>query len=548
MADDALSWQFQLYDEISAPANSAAAGVEKVVAEMTTGEKVVQSFEKELGRVRAQLAFVKGNPGQFKELQLARKELGDLQRSLAPASVDAEKMVKTFRDGAPVFAGIGSFGIAQGASMLVSAGEKYVALMREAATVVYGFTERAIKAAAQSQTVGLSFELMLGEAGGRQALADIEEIASRTKFTAAELEEAVRPLLLAGVKPGKQMADALAAAIDAEALTGGGIGAVGGVIETITQVMSKGGIEGEALKKFGINAPAFFKTLAKDLGMSVDTLKEKLGAGKIKVNDLLNSIYREMAVKQGGALGISAERGAGTVEARLKKLTQLPDVYLRKFVSSPGFNDLSNTLGDILHALDPESPSGQRIYKALEGVFSDLMRWVRDITTPGNIEALAEGFSTAVDFSRTLLATVRQVFEVFARFVELTSKIANAPFKLGSFLTGESSATEKAVGTAGSAAGARRAAALLGYGDILADAGITLPALPARSGDEIRPSRGRGNRAPLMALTIPIDARGAKGDEAAEEIADKLQSTAVPQIKSLLETYAAQQGVQDDDG
>jgi hypothetical protein len=547
MADDALSWQFQLYDEISAPANNAAAGVEKIVKEMTAAEQVSQGFEKDLARVRAQLVLIKGNPGQFRDLQLARKELGDLQRSLAPASSDAEKMVKTFRDGAPIFAGLGAFGIAQGASLLVSAGEKYLSLVKEAANVVYGFAEAAVKAVAKSETIGLSFELMLGKDVAAQTLADVAEIAGRTKFDDDDLKQALRPLLLSGIRDPKQIADALAAAVDVEAIVGGGQATVHGFLDAVEKVRNKGGIGEKQLLGFGVNAAQFYKDLGQQLNVTAEAAEKLASEGKVDPQRILTTIYRTIAAKQGGALGIAAERAADTVEAKLYKLQQLPENYLKKFLTSPGFTDLSKTLGDILSALDPESPNGQRIYKALEGLFNDLMRWVRDITTPGNIEALAQGFATALDFSRTLLATVKQVFEVFSRFVELTGKIATAPFKLGSFLTGESGAEETAVRAAAAAAGARRAAALLGYSDLLADVGIALPALSPR-GEGIAPSRSRGNRAPLMTLTIPIDARGAKGDEAAEAIADKLKSTAVPQIKSLLETFAAQQGVQDDDG
>lgn len=546
MADDALSWQFQLYDEISAPANSAAAGVEKIVKEMTAAEQVTQGFEKDLARVRAQLAFIKGNPGQFKELQVARKELADMQKSLAPASVDAEKMVKTFRDGQPVFAGLGSFGLAQGASLLVSAGETYLSLMKQAATVVYGFAERAVKAAAKSETIGLSFELMLGKDTAAQTLADIDEIAGRTKFDDDDLKTALRPLLLSGIRDPKQIADALAAAVDVEAVVGGGQATVQGFLDAVEKVRNKGGIGEKQLIGFGVNAAAFYKDLGAQLGKTADAAEKLASEGKVDPQRILTTIYRTIAAKQGGALGIGAERAADTVEAKLYKLAQLPDNYLKKFVTSPGFDQFSRLLGDILSGLDPESPNGQRIFKALEGVFNDLMGWLRDLTQPGNVEKLAEGIASAVDFSRTLLATVREVFEIFAKIYDIAGKVATFGGIFKDVNAGEEAERFTFATGAGAAAAGRRAA---DYANLLGSIGVDLPALPSRGGgsDAIRPSRGRTNRAPALTLTFPIDARGANA-QAAEAIADKLQSTAVPQLKSVLETFAAQQGVQDDDG
>ncbi len=401
-----LSWLIKLYDGVAGPAKSAAGGVEELAESMGGGKKEAGEFDKELKKVRDQITRIKMNPGQFKELSTARDELKKL-KGIAKDPVKSD-----------FFAGLGADVLIGG---LVTGANAFAGIIQGAMGMATGLATQMLKAGAAQESLGLSFELMLGKDAGSQALKDIDALAGKTKFDDDELAKAVRPLLLGGMKPGKEMFDALAAAVDIETLTGGGLGQVQAVLGKVAKVQAKGGIGTKELEEFGINVQDFYKNLGGSMGESAAAVKKRVAEGKIAPDKILSAVYKAVADKQGGALGTSAERGAATVEGKLMKLENLPGNYFKKIVDSPSWAKLSDLMGGLLDRLDPEGPTGQRIFGALDQFFTSVVGDATKVFDNLKPDDLVKGVEIFVGTLRGAVSVVAEIVSGLRAAVDLIS-------------------------------------------------------------------------------------------------------------------------------
>jgi hypothetical protein len=421
MADE-LRWYLKLFDDVSAPARAAEHALAKLREEFKDNEKVMGGFDKELKKVREDIAKIKLNPGQFKELEVARKELQKLRSEAGGMGGGGA--------GGGLMAGLAGGAMVAGAGLLVGAAEKIGSVMMKAGSLVLDFAHEAINEAAKAETRKLSFEVMLGKEGAKQALDDIEEMSKKTKFDEDEIADAMRPLLLTGMRAGEDMANAITAATDLEVVTGGGIGAVQGTLDLIKKIRSKDMISEKQLEQVGLNGKVFFADIAKQLGTTAEIAKKKLSAKELGSDMVLGTIYRTIAAQQGGALGIMSGKSAETVEAKLNKLANLPGDYMKKMLESEGFTKFSQSLTRVLDGLSPESENGKRIFAALEDVFNKLMGWIEQLTTAEGMKSVAEGFTLVGDVVSITMTAVkglvwfvkelyREISNVVAPFIEI---------------------------------------------------------------------------------------------------------------------------------
>jgi tape measure domain-containing protein len=407
-----LSWLIKLYDGVTGPAKAATAGVESLAEGMGAGKKEAGEFDKELKKVRDQLARIKANPNQFKELKTAREELKKLRG-------DGDSFWTSVKKGAGMH--IGELGVEAVTSGLVGAAQTFAGIIKGAFDLATGLASKMVTAGAEAESLGLSYELLLGKEGGAQALKDIDALAGKTKFDDDDLAKAIRPLLLGGMKPGKAMFDALAAATDIETLTGGGLGTVQTVLAKIGKVQAKGGIGTKELEEFGINVQDFYRNLGTSLGQTSEAVKKRVAEGKLSPDVILGAVYKAVADKQGGALGVGAERGAATVEGKLMKLQNLPENYFKKVVDSPSWAKLSDLLGGLLERLDPEGPTGQRVFGALEKFFTAIVGDANTILDNLKPEDIASGVEVFVSGLRDAVAVVREIVGGLRTAVDLVS-------------------------------------------------------------------------------------------------------------------------------
>jgi hypothetical protein len=208
---------------------------------------------------------------------------------------------------------------------------------------------------------------------------------------------------------------AFAAAGDVAAGEGRGtdFGRVSEVLEGFQNIFLKGGINERKLVNLGVNAPDFYRQLASQLRLgSADEAKKRAEAGKIDPQTLLNAIYHGIEQKQGGKLGTGTIATSQSYQARLERLQNLPNEYLKNLVESPAFNKASDMLAGLLEKLDPEGPAGTRIMAAIESMFDKIGDLIGDPETAA--ERFASGVESAVHLVKELIDTAGQLADAFA--------------------------------------------------------------------------------------------------------------------------------------
>ena len=390
---EAFSFELKLVDDVSRNAKKAADSLRGVENQAKKTHDAMD-FSKELEKTEQALHKLGKDPAGYTKLLKAQKELAEQRQKLAKQAgvgreTFGEALGKKFNFGLLTSAAFAGEVLAEGAFKL---GE---GLVEAAHKVVEIFTEGLAKAFEESgkeEKKRLAFRLSLGAEGGKESREDIERFSKLTAYTEDEVAKMFLPLRRAGFNQ-KAARSAFAAAADIEA--GGGVSA-NEALDTFTNIKLKGGINERKLVGMGVNAPEFYKTLAKKLGTNSETAKKRAEEGKLDPQLLLNTIYEGIEKRQGGKLGTGAVAAGNTFEARLHKLQNLPNQYFEKLVDSPGFQKVSDAFGKLLEKLDPDSEAGQRIMASLNSMFERIIGWFDSLTSDNGIDDIASGIQTAV--------------------------------------------------------------------------------------------------------------------------------------------------------
>lgn len=263
----------------------------------------------------------------------------------------------------------------------------------------------AVETAGKEQSLRLGYRLTLGETGGKEALEDIDRFKGQTAFSGSQIAEMMQPIFEAGAR-GKAARSDFSLASDIAAARGKGAdqGTVSGIVEQIEHIRLKGGISEKQLASLKIqNAPDFFKSLGKSMGIGADAAKKAASSGKVDPQLLINELIKATEERQGGKLGTGGDLAGASFEGRMNKLRQLPEEFMRKLVDSKGFDTITEKLGDALKMLDPDSENGQRIVGSLMRAMDKVGEALSSALTPENIDAFIGGVQSAVSAVTTLV-------------------------------------------------------------------------------------------------------------------------------------------------
>ncbi len=395
-----LSLELELLDKVGGPAKKAADALRGVENQAKKTQKALD-FSGELGRTRNQLDKIKLDPKGFHDLIKAQKALRD----------ERDKMKKSLEGGHGGFLGsfkgalkehLGLEGFAGklakasfwghlGASAVVGIGEGFIEGAHKAVEIVYDGLKDAFKAIAKQQERVAGYDLTLGKHEGGEAREAIEKFSPKTAFSAAQNMDMMLPLFRAGLS-GKAATTAYASALDLAAGRGKGAdqGAVQEAVETFARIQQKGGITAKQLSGVGLgetNVPAFFKDLGKTLHMSAEAA-QKLAAkpGGVDPQILSNAVTDAINRQQGGKAGTGAEVAGKGLSGLWNKLMQRPDEFFEKLAKSPAIPKLQNAIQGILEKLDPEGPTGKKIFAALSDAFDWVTNLIADTFTEKNID------------------------------------------------------------------------------------------------------------------------------------------------------------------
>lgn len=243
----------------------------------------------------------------------------------------------------------------------------------------------------------------------------IDRVAGKTEFTVGQFEDWTLQLANAGVAAG-EIPKFLAAAGDVAARSNDKLGSMTGAIAALSRATATGKIEGRALLSLGLGVeqlrglPAFAKLSDKEI-------RKKLGEGTIDIGDAFSVIAGPDKLLGDAAVGMGT-----TLQARLKNIGELPDLFLKTFANSPAIDKLSNLLGTIFDKLNPAGEQGQKIMGKLGTAFDRLGGAIAKV----DIDAISGGISRFVQFGLTAVDFAYRFTEVFAGAANVAMRFGNA--------------------------------------------------------------------------------------------------------------------------
>lgn len=404
MADENLEWMFKLYDQLSGPVRA----MDKALEEVEGAIKAAGGAADKLGEQTKRTGDESSKAGEKHKKHA--NDLEKLEKALSNVEKHAKEGIFEKLGGSGMGAAVGALAAVEGVKLMIEGAEKVVELFKEAFSLALDIGKEMVQAGAKRESLRLSFELLMGgKEQGNELLEQIEQMSGKTKFDDDALAKAARPLLLSGVR-GKALHDAIAAAVDTEAILGGGMSQVEGAMSAFQRVATTGEVNSRMLNALGINATDYYKDLGNLLGKTAKQAEADSGARKLKPETLLSVLYNQLAQKEGGALGIGAMRAADTVEGKLQKLSDLPENYFKQIVDSPAWERLSDLMGGFLEKMSPDSPAGKKVIASLEKLFVRLLDWLERLFNDGKgIDDLVAGFDHFIDVLKTAVALIEKM-------------------------------------------------------------------------------------------------------------------------------------------
>lgn len=269
----------------------------------------------------------------------------------------------------------------------------------------------AFEEAGKQQTLRLGERLSLGEKGGAEFREDVGRFSKLTGFDDDAIRSMLLPMRRAGMnQQGVRTAFAAAGDIAAGEGRGGDQGRIQELLGVFTKIQQKGGINEKGLLALGINTKDFYADLGKQLKVSAKAAQEAAESGK-HPQLLLNTLYRGIERQQGGKLGTGVTQYSQTFEARMNRFKNLPSEYAKGILDSPLFQRATETLGQLLEKLDPDSPAGRRIQASLDRMFDKITNLIGDPAEAA--DKFAASLETAVDITSQLVTVASELADAF---------------------------------------------------------------------------------------------------------------------------------------
>ena len=308
----------------------------------------------------------------------AKRDHEDLSKTLHNTGGVIEKVTKQALLGAEGFhmmglastearASIGEFfeflGAEAALEVLKKIGEKIVEI-----------GEEAVHSAADAQRMNRAIEIVSGgKEQGKTNREWLERFASGgsghgysgTEFSEAQSERAFLSLKRVGVADqNARLAMKAAADLASIAAPDEKNQQFQGAVEAFARFKSQGRVQMRQLMSLGLGIEDF-KTLDQFKGKSDKSIRKSMeqGGGKIGENDFYKLIMNRVGEKE---IGKRAAENADLLGTKLAKLTELPERFYKKLADTAMVDKLGKALDGVLSKLDPDSPTGSKIFGALE--------------------------------------------------------------------------------------------------------------------------------------------------------------------------------------
>lgn len=382
MADESFSWVFELVDKITKPARAMKSA-------MGALEKVAWKAFDALGD--------RGKVGVVGALQ----RMANLQPQVAAGFQKLGGGLS--RMGSVAMTAFGGMALGAGAAVggLAVVGSKF-------AYDSLTFKENTLTA----------FEAIIGSKTGADALYNkAVKLAADTPFETKDVVSSSLQLLAGGFKDKEIMP-----------LLGniGDIGIVKGkeglesVIRALTQIKAKGKLSGEEMMQLaeaGVSQKLVYESLGKTLGKTRAQLDKMQQAGKIDDVTATKAIQEAIINGvSGGKAGSQMDKLSKTASGRMSTLQSRPF----ELVTAANFKEgpFGSFIENLAAALDPKSPTGQRIVGMIELIGNTFNKIFGPATTDvaglgGSLDKLLDVFEPLLKLGMTFITGVADGFKAF---------------------------------------------------------------------------------------------------------------------------------------
>lgn len=200
-----------------------------------------------------------------------------------------------------------------------------------------------------------AFETLLGNAEqARKMYSEAVKFAAETPFETAQVVDSFQKLLTAKFSE-EEVPIALRIIGDAGSMQEDSAAAVDSVTRALSQIRSKGKLQGEELMQIQeavpLNTAALYEKLGVLYGVNADKARKMQEAGQIDAQAASFAILEQLSEQFGGNMVRASTQVSGLVST----LQSRPSEFLAKLQDTRGYDALRDVLGRMAGAFDPET-------------------------------------------------------------------------------------------------------------------------------------------------------------------------------------------------
>src|SRR6185312_898612 len=280
-------------------------------------------------------------------------------------------------------------------------------LLKKIGEKIVEIGEESVRSAANAQRMNFALDAASGGASGGEAVRKwIEANAKHSEFTEEQNESAFLGLRRFGV--GRDKAGLyMKAAEDLAAVSAPGerTAVYQEALNSLARVHSQGRIQARSAMQLGIGVDDL-KTLPGFAGLSNQKVWEKAEKANLDENTLLNLIVKHTGEK---AIGERAADASDLLLTKMTKISELPELFFKRLAKTDAIKKLTGELDVVLDKLDPDSPTGRKIFGGLESVFSTIADTVGEIDFDQVADSLTEDVIPAL---KEMLGLIKPTLDV----------------------------------------------------------------------------------------------------------------------------------------
>ena len=284
-------------------------------------------------------------------------------------------------------------------------------VLKELGEKMFEIGEEALKSAAKAERMNRVFSIQQGgKEAGKSAQEWVEKFSKTSEFSEAANESAFVGLRKQGVN-SQHAGLIMKAAADVAAGSEDKQGAYEEAISAFERIQQTGRVNARMLRPLGIGVEDF-KKMPEFKGMTNQKVNEALGKKNVDENELFQLIMAHAGEKK---IGSRSADNIDLLQTKMEKLQELPERFFKKLGDTKAVGMLATALDGVLTKLDPNSPTGAKIFGALEHAMETVAETVAGI----DFDSIGETIKTdVIPAIETMISLIKPTMEMIATTIK----------------------------------------------------------------------------------------------------------------------------------